>query len=92
MAEQTAAAAPSLGPCKRCTRLFDASARAADGCSYHPQSWSGETKQRWAAPGDNAGGGEVHFFWSCCGAADRDAPGCRRAPHVTFDEEDELTW
>ncbi|KAG8458885.1 hypothetical protein KFE25_004219 [Diacronema lutheri] len=78
--------------CRRCTHFFDAKHRAADGCQFHPESWSGETKQRWAAPGENDGASDVHYFWSCCGASERDAPGCKRAAHCTFDEEDTLTW
>jgi hypothetical protein len=26
-------------------------------------------------------------FWDCCGATDAEAPGCRRGPHVSYDEE-----
>jgi hypothetical protein len=79
--------------CRRCTTRFDPNrGRDPNGCGYHPESWSGETKQRWSVSGDNAGGSEVHYFWSCCGKAEQDAPGCKFSHHRTFDEEDELTW
>jgi hypothetical protein len=81
-----------LSVCQRCKERFDASSRDPKGCVYHPQSWCGETAQRWLPPGSNANGAEVHFFWTCCGHASSDAPGCRRAAHVTFDEPDDLTW
>ena len=83
---------PRKGPCRRCTQIFDANDRDAKACHYHPQSWSGETAQRWLPPGSNANGGEVHNFWSCCGQASADAPGCQQAAHITFDEPDTLTW
>jgi len=88
----SAAQPVALTVCRRCTQRFDKYCRDANGCTFHPESWSGETKQRWAAPGDNVGGAEVHYFWSCCGKAEEDASGCKSSHHRTFDEEDGLKW
>ena len=53
-------------------------------------SYSGETAQRWLAPGDTKGGGIVHNFYTCCGGA-KDSPGCCARPHITFDEPEEFS-
>ena len=74
--------------CRNCHRTF---ARRSDNgpgaCVQHAGCFFGETAQRWLAPGENKGqGGAVSYFWNCCGAADRDAPGCVAQPHVAYDD------
>ena len=58
-------------------------------CRFHPESYSGETAQRWKAPGDVDGGGAVHYFWTCCGSPIVDSSGCCAARHISYDDEDE---
>lgn len=57
-------------------------------CVYHPESYSGETAQRWLPPGVTDGGGIVYNFYSCCGAPDINAPGCCARKHFTYDTDD----
>lgn len=76
----------------RCLQAFDAARNGPKACVYHPQSFSGETRQRWAAPGDAAGGGDVLTFYGCCGADDAKAPGCAAGRHYTFDEDLPVTY
>lgn len=40
-------------------------------------------------PGETAGAGTVHEFYSCCGALFRDAPGCCYSPHSAFGEPED---
>ena len=72
--------------CRRCHAHFDPQSNHAQACRLHSEGFSGETRQRWAAPGDEAKGGAVSFFYSCCGAANIDAPGCTASHHVSYDE------
>ena len=75
--------------CQRCHNHYDKANNAPGACRYHPEAWSGEDSQRWAAPGERpADGGAVSYFYSCCGA--EDAPGCCVGPHVSYDEP--LPW
>jgi len=74
--------------CRSCLQKFSVSANHATACRYHPESYSGETSQRWRAPGD-VGGSDVQYFWTCCGASSKEAAGCVAKAHVSFDEEDE---
>ena len=66
--------------------------RPRDACRFHRESHSGETAQRWLPPGVTAGGGDILYFWSCCGAHDREAPGCVTLPHCSYDEENDHLW
>lgn len=74
--------------CQTCLQIFSENGPKA--CRFHPESYSGETSQRWRAPGDT-GGGDIHFFWTCCGAGDKNAKGCSAKPHISFDEDEEPT-
>lgn len=71
--------------CRECHHKFTESTRR--GCRLHPESYSGETAQRWLAPGVTEGASEVHYFWSCCGASAPDAPGCYLGDHVSYDDD-----
>ena len=47
---------------------------------------TGETAQRWTAPGENNNKGkEIHYYYWCCGSYDVDAPGCAKTNHETYD-------
>ncbi|CAD7949045.1 unnamed protein product [Amoebophrya sp. A25] len=61
-------------------------------CRFHPEAYSQETAQRWLEPGSTENGSRTETFWTCCGAAAYDAPGCRTSWHITFDEEDTICW
>ena len=111
-----AAAAPPEAPrtCRRCKLEFLPSENSATACRYHPEIFSGETKQSecttvcpshlaspdnmcttgWMVAGDASGGnGEIHYYWTCCGASEREAAGCARTRHATYDDPpDNLTY
>ena len=70
--------------CRICTKKFTENGPKA--CRYHPESFSGETAQRWLPPGETQGGGVIHYFYTCCGGS-ADSPGCCWTPHVGYDEE-----
>ena len=55
------------------------------------ESFSGEDSQRWTPAGDKPPEGKstVHYFYSCCGASDVNAPGCVVGRHLGFGEEDD---
>ena len=78
--------------CQRCHEDFDPSSNHDTACCFHAESWSGETAQRWKNPGEEKGGAEVYFFYSCCGASARNAPGCCAARHYGFGEEMPATY
>lgn len=73
--------------CQRCHGLFNLGTNTNLSCLYHPESFGGETAQRWMAPGDTAGAGTVHTFWSCCGSHNINSTGCCSALHASFDGE-----
>ena len=77
--------------CRICTQKFDVSQNGPRSCTYHPESFSGETAQRWMAPGETIGGGVVHYFYTCCGNG-KDSPGCCWTPHRTFDEPVDVSF
>jgi hypothetical protein len=91
--EMSAVAPVAVAPprtCRRCKQQF--TENGPKSCRFHPESYSGETAQRWKAPGDVDGGGAVHYFWTCCGSADRDSSGCCAARHISYDDEDEAKF
>lgn len=74
-----------------CRDSFDPSLNSNSACRSHPESFAGETAQRWLAPGEGRDtGGDVHFFWTCCGAGRRDALGCCAGRHVTYEEAESI--
>ena len=77
----------SLRTCRVCKLSFSLSDNMGGKrpCSFHPGFFSGETRQRWMAPGETAGAGDVLYFYSCCGAESADAPGCASGPHEPYD-------
>ena len=97
-----AAAAETERTCRRCHQSFRPSQNlvGASPCKYHPEIFSGETKQRWMESGeslqkarDDGSLGEIHFFWTCCGQGERTSVGCARTRHSTYDDPpDSLTY
>lgn len=53
--------------------------------------WLGETAQRWMDPGETKDAAVIHNFYSCCGGL-KDAPGCCKRRHMTFDEPEDVTF
>ena len=79
--------------CRRCHESFNPIKNHGKACVYHPESWCGETAQRWMAPGETKGGAEVHNFYSCCGNIDMASKGCCATRHEGYDEpESEEKW
>lgn len=81
------ASAVQMLMCQRCHEDFDPRENTELSCCFHSESWSGETAQRWKEPGDEDHGGDVHYFYSCCGKMSRTAPGCCASKHYGFGEE-----
>mmetsp|Transcript_302 Transcript_302/g.277 ORF Transcript_302/g.277 Transcript_302/m.277 type:complete len:103 (+) Transcript_302:81-389(+) len=86
-----AVSAVDLRTCKICLQKFDPAVNNPRSCRRHPESFSGETAQRWLPPGVTEGGGVVHYFYTCCGK-EQDSPGCCYSPHRTFDEPDDVSF
>ena len=86
--------------CRRCHMMFLPSQNHASSCRYHPEIFTGETKQRWMESGESlerarrdGSLGEIHYFWTCCGQDQRTAPGCAHTRHSTYDDPpDGLTY
>jgi hypothetical protein len=76
--------------CRYCEKQFIRDQNHSKACRYHPESFTGETAQRWAAPGETKDGGKVHNFWSCCGADSILAPGCCYTGHSAFGEPESI--
>ena len=73
--------------CRRCGVRYLKDRNQNGDCKFHGEAFSGETKQRWQAPGDpNHDGNEIHFFYSCCGNSDEKSEGCSRGRHISYDE------
>jgi len=87
-AEQTTRNDPAMDrTCQRCHSSFNLGANREPECFFHAERFGGETVQRWLAPGDTAGAGEVKAFWSCCGNGDLQGEGCCSAVRRSFDGE-----
>mmetsp|Transcript_16714 Transcript_16714/g.25110 ORF Transcript_16714/g.25110 Transcript_16714/m.25110 type:complete len:112 (-) Transcript_16714:94-429(-) len=76
--------------CRVCHKYFLHSENHPRACRVHPESFTGETAQRWLAPGDTKDAGEIHYFYSCCGSPDINSPGCCHSMHVGFDEVEDV--
>ena len=79
--------------CSRCHASYDPETNSESSCRYHAESYCGETAQRWMAPGETEGAGEIHNFYSCCSNPDPNSPGCCATRHQSYDEpEDHASW
>ena len=78
--------------CRRCHEQFDPTNNSDKACVFHPESWCGETAQRWMAPGETEGGGDIHNFYSCCGASAIRSTGCCATRHEGYDEPESSDW
>ena len=76
--------------CRYCERPFIREENHSKACRNHPESFTGETAQRWSAPGENKDGGKVHNFWSCCGSNSLTAPGCCYSRHIAYGESESI--
>ena len=74
--------------CRLCYSSFSRETNNPKACKYHPESYCGETAQRWMDPGETKGGGEIHNFYSCCGG-NIESKGCCYSAHYSFDEPEE---
>ena len=87
---------PSLNTktCRICLKKFDSDQRSEGSlCIFHPESFCGETAQRWLPPGETAGSSVLHYFYSCCGGS-QTSPGCCSGIHKSWDDPDDdiSTW
>ena len=74
-------------PCRRCGVKYLQARNQVGDCKFHGEAFSGETKQRWQAPGDpNHDGNEIQFFYSCCGNSNENSEGCSLGRHISYDE------
>ena len=86
--------------CRRCHLMFRPSQNHAGACCFHPEIFTGETKQRWMESGESlerarrdGSLGEIHYYWTCCGQEQRTSLGCARTRHSTYDDPpDSLTY
>lgn len=62
--------------CRKCHNQFFPLENSDKACPYHPESFAGETAQRWLPPGVTEGGAVVHYFYTCCGERNVNSPGC----------------
>eukprot|EP01062_Namystynia_karyoxenos_P044029 TRINITY_DN32300_c0_g1_i2.p1 TRINITY_DN32300_c0_g1~~TRINITY_DN32300_c0_g1_i2.p1 ORF type:complete len:124 (+),score=28.47 TRINITY_DN32300_c0_g1_i2:78-449(+) len=94
---QPAGAARRAPPpvCRRCLREFDPAANGPEACRYHPRQyvnrWHPEFMKN--QPGDDRAyyqgvdlKGWRGSFWDCCAQEAPDAPGCKAARHITWDD------
>ncbi|PFH36222.1 hypothetical protein BESB_044140 [Besnoitia besnoiti] len=79
--------------CRRCHSYFNSSdeKERSSGCHYHHQSYVNryhpEGERYYAAVEENPKHKGWHgSCWECCGAEEKDAPGCTWGPHVTYDD------
>lgn len=75
--------------CSRCHTSYDPETNDEGSCLYHPESFCGETAQRWMAPGETEGAGNIHNFYSCCSNPDPNSPGCCATRHQSYDEPED---
>ena len=78
-----------LPTCRLCYQSFDRALNNVKACRYHPESFTGETAQRWMDPGDEKGGAQIFNFYSCCGGK-QDSPGCCYSAHKSFDDPEDF--
>mmetsp|Transcript_10165 Transcript_10165/g.9855 ORF Transcript_10165/g.9855 Transcript_10165/m.9855 type:complete len:114 (+) Transcript_10165:121-462(+) len=74
--------------CRTCKMKFTVNSDRA--CIHHPESFSGETAQRWLPPGVTEGGAVIHNFYTCCGNRDQMSLGCCWMRHLTYDDAEEI--
>jgi hypothetical protein len=73
--------------CQRCKSNYDPAQNNQFSCNIHPESYTGETAQRWKSPGDEFGGAKIHVFYTCCGASEINSLGCSLYRHYSYNEE-----
>lgn len=78
--------------CRLCYQSFDRKENHPKACRYHPESFTGETAQRWMDPGETMGGAVIHNFYSCCGARESSAVGCCYSSHFSFTDPEDFSF
>lgn len=78
--------------CRYCMQSFVDSNNSDRACRYHPESFTGETAQRWMAPGETKGASDIHNFYNCCGAPEVTAMGCCYTRHCAFGEPESFDF
>ncbi|KFG58702.1 hypothetical protein TGRUB_319695 [Toxoplasma gondii RUB] len=79
--------------CRRCHSYFDPSDEKArtSGCNFHHQPYVNryhpEGERYYAAVEENPKHkGWKGSCWECCGAEEKETPGCTWGPHVIYDD------
>ncbi|CAM9776510.1 unnamed protein product [Chrysoparadoxa australica] len=66
-----------MATCRNCKQQFDPTADGGEeACKYHPGNFTGRLNR--VNDIDTSG---LEYFWSCCGAEAKDAPGCVSGKH-----------
>lgn len=65
--------------CRVCKNTYDPAENGPTACRYHPEQFSGRLLR--VEPTDTS---DLQFFFDCCGATDRDAPGCTLGAHEPY--------
>ena len=68
--------------CRVCHQLYLPEENGPRACRSHPAAFTGRLMR--AAPTETS---DLQYFYDCCGATDRDAPGCFFAAHKSYDDE-----
>ncbi|XP_075495885.1 uncharacterized protein LOC142533124 [Primulina tabacum] len=74
--------------CKRCKETYVASANSSTSCRFHPSFFvcrRHDDQQRYyeLRPNDPPYAAK---FYDCCGAENKDAPGCTASFHISYDD------
>lgn len=66
--------------CRVCKKQYDPAKNGPQACRHHPTSFTGRLLR--VEPTDTS---DLGFFYDCCGATTRDAPGCTLSAHQPYE-------
>ncbi|KAL9237682.1 hypothetical protein vseg_012202 [Gypsophila vaccaria] len=75
--------------CKRCKGTFTTSSNSSSSCHFHPSFYvcrRHDDQKRYYELGPDDPPYDAKFY-DCCGAEDPNAPGCKAASHISYDDE-----
>ncbi|XP_074313902.1 uncharacterized protein LOC141649102 [Silene latifolia] len=76
--------------CKRCKGIFTSTSNSSSSCRFHPSFFvcrrhDDQMRYYELRPDDPPYAAK---FYDCCGAEDPDAPACKVASHISYDDEE----